>query len=110
VIVTECAVVKVLFSGDEEPYAIVVPKNTCEVDGWSVVQLMVAVVVVDPETTTPEITGATAVVTKVELADVLDAVEPFTEVTSKSYVVPAVRPVSTTEWVIVDAAPVALEP
>jgi hypothetical protein len=76
---------------------VVVPKKTCEVEGWSVVQLMVAVVVVDPETTTPEMTGATGVVTRVMFAEVLDAVEAFTEVTSKSYVVPAVRPVNVTE-------------
>ena len=84
-------------SVDEEPYTTVAPKKTCEVEGWSVVQLMVAVVVVDPETTTPETTGATGVVWKVKLAEVADAVEPFTEVTSKSYVVPEVRPVSVTE-------------
>jgi hypothetical protein len=82
VIVTEWLVVNVLFSGDEEPYPVVVPKKTCELDGWSVVQLIVALVVVIPETTTPEITGATAVVTKLKLPEVADPVVPFTDVTS----------------------------
>ena len=82
VIVTECVVVNVLFSGDDEPYPVVVPKKTCELDGWSVVQLIVALAVVNPETATPEITGATGVVKKVKLPEVADAVEPFTEVTS----------------------------
>jgi hypothetical protein len=49
-----------------------------------------------PLAVTAEITGA-AVVAKVELGDVLDAVDPFTETTSKSYVVPGVRPVIVTE-------------
>jgi hypothetical protein len=49
-----------------------------------------------PLVVTAEMTGA-AVVAKVELVEVVDAVEPFTETTSKSYVVPGVRPLIVTE-------------
>jgi hypothetical protein len=58
---------------------------------------------------TAEMTGD-GVVAKVKLPEVLDAVEPFTEVTSKLYVVPGVRPVSVTECVVVDPAPEVEEP
>jgi hypothetical protein len=56
---------------------------------------MVAPVVVTIDATLV-ITGA-GIVAKVELPEVVDAVEPFTETTSKSYVVPGVRPVIVTE-------------
>jgi hypothetical protein len=65
------------------PYATLVPKFTSEVAGWSVVQEMVAVVVVAALTITLEITGATAVVAKLEPADVDDPPELLAEVTSK---------------------------
>jgi hypothetical protein len=57
---------------------------------------MVVAMDVVPLVVTAEMTGA-GVVAKVELGEVLDAVDPFTETTSKSYVVPGVRPVSVTE-------------
>jgi hypothetical protein len=69
---------------------------TTDDEFWSVVQLMVAPVVVIAVTVTAEITGG-GVVVKLELAEVDEAVDPFTETTSKSYVVPGVRPVIVTE-------------
>jgi hypothetical protein len=40
----------------------------------------------------------TDVVRKVELVELADIAPEFAETTSKSYVVPSVRPVSVTEW------------
>jgi hypothetical protein len=79
------------------------------VDGWSVVHVMVAVVDVTV-LATAEITGGTDVVTKLELVDVEDAFEAFAEVTSKSYVVPGVRPVSVTECAVASPVAVPVEP
>jgi hypothetical protein len=50
-----------------------------------------------------EITGPGAVVAKLELPDVVDIPPEFAETTSKSYVVPAVSPVSDTVWLVVSA-------
>ena len=61
------------------------------------VQVIVAEVEVIAVAVTEEITGATAVVVKVKLPEVADRLELLAETTSKSYVVPAVRPVSVTE-------------
>ncbi len=69
--VTECDVTRVLTSGDCEPYAVVVPYATCELDAWSVVHVIVAVVEVIPVAVTALMTGGgpPARVAKVELAD-----------------------------------------
>ena len=64
-------------------------------EAWSVVHVIVAVIGVTLDAT-PEMTGG-GVVATVKLPEVDDAVEPFTETTSKSYVVPGVRPLSVTE-------------
>ena len=50
---------------------------------------------------TAEITGATAVVVKVAFGEVADTLVLLVETTSKSYSVPGVKPVSTTECVVV---------
>jgi cation transporter-like permease len=42
----------------------------------------------------------TDVVRKVELVELADIAPEFAETTSKSYVVPSVRPVSVTEWLV----------
>ena len=54
-------------------------------------------------TVTAEMVGATAVVTKVKLAEVADKLELLAETTSKSYVVPGVKPVRFMEWVVTKA-------
>ena len=57
-----------------------------------------------PVAVTPEITGgAGVVVVKVELVDVVDALEPFTETTSKSYNVAGVNPLRVTECEVTSA-------
>lgn len=57
---------------------------TCEVEGWSVVHVMVVAMDVVPLDATAEITGA-AVVVNEELVDVpVSVVEVFVEATSKS--------------------------
>ncbi len=63
---------------------------------------MVAPVVVIPFTATLEITGAPAVVS-VELLEAADVPLAFAETTSKSYRVPAVKPVNVTEWLVTSA-------
>jgi hypothetical protein len=69
--VTECDVTSVLTSADCDPYPVVVPYETCELEGWSVVQVIVAVVEVIPVVVTALMTGGgpPARVAKVELAD-----------------------------------------
>jgi hypothetical protein len=62
---------------------------------------MVTEVLVRLVVATLVITGGedtTEVVIKVELPEVADIAPAFAETTSKSYVVPSVRPVSVTEW------------
>jgi hypothetical protein len=49
---------------------VVVPYSTCELEGWSVVQLIVAVVVVMPLETTALMAGIVAEVENVKFADV----------------------------------------
>ena len=61
------------------------------------VQVMVAAVEVIAVAVTAEITGATAVVVKVALGEVVDRLELLVETTSKSYSVPCVRPLIVTE-------------
>jgi hypothetical protein len=58
--VTECDVTNVLTSVDCDPYAVVVPYETCELEAWSVVHVIVAVVELMPVDVTAEITGAGA--------------------------------------------------
>ena len=58
---------------------------------------MVAEVGVIDVDVTAEITGATAVVVKVALGEVVDWLEALTETTSKLYVVPEVKPVMKNE-------------
>ena len=59
----------------------VVPNVTCELEGWSVVQVIVADVVVMPVTTTALIAGIDAGVEKLKLPDVAVPAE-FAEVTA----------------------------
>ena len=64
----------------------VVPNSTCEVEAWSVFQLIVAEVLVIPEAVTDEITGGPTVadVVNVKLADVPTEAEELAESTAKS--------------------------
>jgi hypothetical protein len=65
-----CDVNSELFAPDHSVYEVVVPNPTCDVDAWSVVQVIVAEVVVMFVAVTEEITGApVAVVVKMKLAD-----------------------------------------
>ncbi len=52
---------------------------------------------------TAEITGVPTVelVVNVALGEVLDVFAEFADTTSKLYVVPAIKPVSVTEWLVV---------
>ena len=68
--VTECDVTGEALFAERDPYAVVVPYSTCELEGWSVVQVMVAEVVVIAPEVTPLITGIVAAVENVKLADV----------------------------------------
>ena len=61
------------------------------------VQVIVAAVEVIAVAVTAEMTGATAVVVKVALGEVVDRLELLVETTSKSYSVPGVVPVIVTE-------------
>jgi hypothetical protein len=79
-------------------------------DAWSVVQLIVVAIDVVPLVVTAEMTGAAAVVIKVLFPEVAEALALSVEVTSKSYVVPGVSPVSKTEWEVVRPAVVPVEP
>jgi len=63
--------------------------------------VIVAEVVVIAVAVTAEITGAAAVVVKVELLDVAVGFKLLPETTSKSYVVPGVKPISVTECEVV---------
>jgi hypothetical protein len=58
---------------------------------------MVVAIEVVPLVATFVMVGGTGFVAKVEFPDVADPFPVFAEVTSKSYVVPGVRPVSVTE-------------
>jgi hypothetical protein len=71
---------------------------------------MVAELAVIPVEFTAEMVGATFTVVKVKLADVDVPPGLLVDTASKSYVVPGVKPERLTEWAVVDAAPVALEP
>ena len=62
--------------------------------------MMVAPVFVIALTAMLLITGTDAVVVNVLLPEVADVPVPFAETTSKSYSVPAVKPVSVTEWLV----------
>ena len=73
---------------------------TLLVDGWSVVQVIVAEVEVIAVDVTAEMTGATAVVANVALGEVAVRLELFVETTSKLYVVPGISPVSVTECAV----------
>jgi hypothetical protein len=97
--VTECDVTSVLTSADCDPYAVVVPYETCELEGWSVVHVIVAVVEVIPVAVTPLITGGgpPARVAKVEFADAAAFPEGSIDSAAKLYVVPGFRPVSVIE-------------
>jgi hypothetical protein len=68
-----------------------------------VVQVIVSEVLDTLVAVTAEITGVAAgeAVVNVALGDVLDVFAEFADTTSKSYVVPAVKPVSVTEWLVV---------
>jgi hypothetical protein len=56
--VTECDVTSAEFREEEEPYAMAVPYSTCELDGWSVVHVIVADAAVMPLERTALIAGA----------------------------------------------------
>jgi hypothetical protein len=68
-----------------------------------VVQVMVAPVVVIAVAVTAEMVGATAVVVKVALGEVVDRLELLVETTLKSYSVPGVKPVFVTECEVTSA-------
>ena len=68
--VTECAVTDEEFRLDSVPYPVVVPYFTCELEAWSVVQVIVADVAETPLELTALITGIAAGVEKVKFADV----------------------------------------
>jgi hypothetical protein len=77
---------------------------TFDVLVWSVVQVIVAPVLVIALTAMLLITGAGAtVVVNVPFDEVADVPLPFAETTSKSYSVPPVSPVSVTEWLVTKA-------
>ena len=81
--ITECEVTRVLFSVEDEPYAVVVPKFTSVVAVWSVVQVIVAPVEVIEEAVTAVITGAgAAVVAKVKFVDVLEVPPELADTTA----------------------------
>ena len=57
-----------------------VPYSTCVVDAWSVVQVIVAEVAVIIVADTEEITGATACVVKMKLADVVVSADELVDI------------------------------
>jgi hypothetical protein len=72
-------------SADCEPYAVVVPYATCELEAWSVVHVMVAVVEVTPVAVTAVMTGGgVAEVENVKLPDVAVVPPALDDETSKS--------------------------
>jgi hypothetical protein len=76
--VTECVVTSEAFRADIDSYAVLVPNSTCELEGWSVAQVMVAVVVVMEPEATDEMTGVgttAAGVENVRFAEVADPPE-----------------------------------
>jgi hypothetical protein len=68
--VTECDVTSAELTVEEVPYPVVVPYSTCELDSWSVVQVIVADVVVIPLEATALMTGAVTGVAKVKFPEV----------------------------------------
>ncbi len=64
------------FSVEANPYPVVVPKFTSEVDAWSVVQVITAEVLVMLEADTAEITGPGAVVPGVVKLDGKGQIKP----------------------------------
>ena len=68
--VTECDVTMELLAVERVPYAGVVPNSTCELEGWSVVQVMVTEDGVTPDEATAVITGAWTWVVKVKFVEV----------------------------------------
>jgi hypothetical protein len=70
VIATECAVTRAALRAESDPYAVVVPYPTCELEGRSVVQVTMAVVVVMPVAATALIVGIVAVVENVKFPDI----------------------------------------
>ena len=74
--VTECDVTRAELRLDRVPYAVVVPYSTCELEGWSVVQVILADVVVMPLETTALMAGIVAGVENVKFADVDGPPEP----------------------------------
>ena len=76
-------------------------------------QLMIASEAVTYQSDRYEITGGGAVlvdVVNVELVEVVVVFAELAEATSKSYVVPGVRPVSVTEWLVTSGADEVEEP
>jgi hypothetical protein len=72
----------VLLSAGSAPYAAVVPYSICVVEGWSVVQVIVAEVDAMLDAVTDVITGAeTAEVEKTKFVDV-DVPAEFPEITA----------------------------
>jgi hypothetical protein len=65
--------------------------------------VIVALVLVIALIATFEITGVPVVV-NVVFPDVADVLAAFADTTSKSYSVPAVNPVSVTEWLVTNVA------
>lgn len=71
---------------------------TTDDEDSSVVQVMVAPVVVIAVAVTAEMTGSGVNVRKVLLVEVVDWLAAFAEMTAKSYVVLCVSPMRVTEW------------
>jgi hypothetical protein len=61
----------VALSVENDPYPVVVPNSTCELEDWSVVQVIVADVAVTPVEVTALIVGTVAVVEKVKFVEVV---------------------------------------
>jgi hypothetical protein len=81
--ITECDVTSVPASVDCDPYAVVVPYATCELETWSVVHVIVAVVELTPVAVTAVMIGAGAAdVENVKLVDVAVAPPPLVDNTS----------------------------
>jgi hypothetical protein len=70
--------------------------------------VIVAPVLVIPLIATFEITGVPVVV-NVVLPEVAEVFPAFADTTSKSYSVPAVKPVSVTEWLVTNVVFTAVE-
>ena len=72
-----------LFAVERDPYAIVVPNSTCDEDGWSVTQVIVAEALVTFDTFTAEMTGAGVVVVKLRFEEIARVPPELADMTAK---------------------------